>query len=717
MVKIINPLQINEWGFKKFFLIIILFQLVIINLVLNDHFSLVKIPILRQLLSFIYLMFIPGFLLLRIFKIHNLGNVKTILCTVGLSFSSLMFLGLLMNFLYPYLGISDTFSEFNILATVSIFVLSLIILSYFINKNYSNPVYFELKVILNYQFLILILIPFFAIFGTYLMNYYKINIVLIFLIVLIGLLVIFIANGSIRKEYYPLAIFVISISILFHISLISQFITGWDINREYYLANQVIKNSFWQHALYDDINSMLSIVILAPIFQKFTSLNLDWIFKIFYPFILALTPVTLFEIYKSQTNNKIAFLSAFIFTAFFIFYMGLISIARQAICQFFIALFLLFLFNDQILKYQKSIILIIFTSSIVVSHYGLSYIFIFFIIVTLIISYYNRIILKFKLPKFKKLTNNISTIQLSSTLVIFFIVMALAWYMIFSSSSPFETLIKIFDRVFGNIYSGFFDPSTAHGMAVLVEENTSILRTLNKYLHLITQFLILIGLFSLFKKKKYKINIEFFIFALISCLLLFLTLAMPYFGNWINSWRLYQFVLMFLAPFAVIGFLSLLKIIRQFKIPYNFNKKNAMILASIFFVVLFFFDTNIVYLISNDSSNSIALNSSYDTTNFNEYEVKSANWLYNYKGEKNIYADSNKSPLIVKYFGNVEIPENVTRIPINNYIYFGTQNTIKNGFLINVEYLLIKENAYINMNQVLNNRNTIYDNQYSKIYY
>lgn len=43
------------------------------------------IPILRQIVGFIFLTFVPGVLILRILKIHNIGLIESLLCSVGLS--------------------------------------------------------------------------------------------------------------------------------------------------------------------------------------------------------------------------------------------------------------------------------------------------------------------------------------------------------------------------------------------------------------------------------------------------------------------------------------------------------------------------------------------------------------------------------------------------------------------------------------------------------
>ena len=53
-----------------------------------------EIPVLGQIVGFIVLTFIPGFLILRIIKPHKLGVTESLLYSVGLSIAFVMFLGL-----------------------------------------------------------------------------------------------------------------------------------------------------------------------------------------------------------------------------------------------------------------------------------------------------------------------------------------------------------------------------------------------------------------------------------------------------------------------------------------------------------------------------------------------------------------------------------------------------------------------------------------------
>ncbi|MGO9387056.1 MAG: hypothetical protein ACLPWD_03305, partial [Methanobacterium sp.] len=170
-------------------------------------------------------------------------------------------------------------------------------------------------------------------------------------------------------------------------SLITNYIWGWDINSEFFLANQVALNSFWNLNLSSNYNSMLSVVILAPVLSSYIRLNLVWILKIIYPILFSMVPLGLYYVYSKQTCPKIAFYGTFFFMLLFTFYTEMLSLARQQIAELFLVLLLMVLINDNLNKTKKSFLAVIFGLSIVISHYGLTYLMMIILILSVLILY------------------------------------------------------------------------------------------------------------------------------------------------------------------------------------------------------------------------------------------------------------------------------------------------------------------------------------------
>lgn len=257
----------NDWEIEKFLKVVLAIQLIIWGVIGLDTIGL-QIPIIRQLIGFIYLTFIPGIIILRILKLHKIGNIETLLYTVGLSIATLMFTGLFMNTVYPFFGISGPISITPLIITISVVVLVLCVPCYARDKDFSNLSYIDIKDVLSPPALFLCLLPFGAIFGTYLVNFRHNNILLMFLIVILAIMVVLIGfDKFIPKNLYPLAVFIIAISLLYHRSLISMYLWGWDIHHEYQLSTLIVIKSYWDSTIPFGTNAMLSIVMLAPTFS------------------------------------------------------------------------------------------------------------------------------------------------------------------------------------------------------------------------------------------------------------------------------------------------------------------------------------------------------------------------------------------------------------------------------------------------------------------
>jgi uncharacterized membrane protein len=118
---------------------------------------------------------------------------------------------------------------------------------------------------------------------------------------------------------------------------------------------------------------MLSVTILAPILSIIPKIDLTWTLKVVYPILFSMVPLGLYDIFRKQTNSKIAFLSSFIFISFFAYYMEMVALARQEIGEIFLILLVMVMISDELDYMRRSIFFIVFGASLAVSHYGLAY--------------------------------------------------------------------------------------------------------------------------------------------------------------------------------------------------------------------------------------------------------------------------------------------------------------------------------------------------------
>jgi uncharacterized membrane protein len=85
------PMKTDTSNFRRFFGYVILLQAIVYAAMVFD------VPFVRQVLGFVFFAFIPGLMLLKLFRINVSNIVETVLLSVGLSVSFLMILGFVTN--------------------------------------------------------------------------------------------------------------------------------------------------------------------------------------------------------------------------------------------------------------------------------------------------------------------------------------------------------------------------------------------------------------------------------------------------------------------------------------------------------------------------------------------------------------------------------------------------------------------------------------------
>ena len=554
---------------------------------------------------------------------------------------------------------------------------------------------------------------------------------LIIILVIIAFLIGF--DKFIPKSLYPLAVFVIAISLLFHRTLITMYIVGWDVHYELYLANLVKANAVWDPVMYGTCNAMLSVVMLPSIYSIISNIDTAWVFKIIWPLLFSLMPLGLYQVFQKQTNDKIAFLSCFFFVSFFEFYC--MSPGRQWIAEIFLVLLILLMIDKNMDKMRRAVLFIVFGTSLAVSHYGTSYIYMFCLIAAwlLLVLAENTAIQKMRNGfhskfgrKNEKFADNPNSPKInrtiSPTFVLLFITFTLAWYMYVSSSSAFNAIVNIGDHIASTIFTDFLNPEAAEGLRIILGETVSPLHGVLKYLHLLSQFFIFVGVIILMLKREgMKFEKEYTAFAVVNFVICFGGIALPYFASALNTPRLYHITLIFLAPFCVIGSITVFKIIsRMAKASWTDQRvRSSLEVLSIFLVIFSLFNSGWVYEVAKDNPTSTSLNSTIDSPCFNDQEILGAKWLHGVKGDKLVYADAYRWLLLGGFEWGIcrAFPVDIGQMSKNSYIYFGTRNVVNGEVTLSYKSGVMYGYEYINSSEIVNGRNEIYANGGAEVYY
>jgi uncharacterized membrane protein len=721
----------NDWELKRTIQVVVVLQLVLIGSVGIDAFV-TPLALLRPVVGFVFLLFVPGILILRIFKLHKLGSVRTLVFAVSLSITILMFTGAAINTAYPHLGIGQPLAELPLFVTINVVVDLLCVAAFLRDTEYSKPDFVDAKAVLSPATIGLCLIPFISVFGTYLMNVSGINAVLLMLLVLIAVLAILLTYRSdVPKHLYPLAVFVIALSLLYYSTLTSKYVWGWDINIEYYLGSLVVSAGTWNSALSEIYNSSLSTVMLAPILSIVCGTSITWVYKAMYPVVFALVPVGLYLIFQRQTNYKIAFLSAFFFVSLAEFFTEIPFVPRQGIGELFIVA-LIVLIIDKPLSKKNPALALIFAFSLIVAHYSLAYIYIFLMLVAVILTALTPAAQKLRKKMQRLPLTNESAVSASDakiqngslmttlTFLFFFVVLSQGWYMYTSSGGVYIDAVNNLHIIASGVFTDFLNPNAPTGLGVAAAATSSLLNDVNKYLYIITQLLIAVGIIALvLKRTGMKFVREYSLFALAAFFMLIATLLVPFVGATLNTSRMFQISLIFLAPFAVIGGLMIVRAGSNVagRVIKSKHENGLLKAFAVFLAIFLLFNTGFVAEILQQPSAAVPLNATMDAPRFNDREVYGASWLSNEKTSEPAYADVYRSLLLeTMFFPSVNgLPLNGT-LAAGSYVYLGTLNVMVNEFTT-VTFGSVSTTNYVNIQNFTAGRSRIYDNGGSEIYY
>ncbi|MGA9141989.1 MAG: DUF2206 domain-containing protein [Methanocella sp.] len=702
-----NIFRINDWKIAEFLPVIFSLQLGLLGLCLLDALG-YQVPLIRPIVGFVYLTFVPGALLLRILKVHKKSSVETVLYAAGLSLIFDMSAGFFINMVYPFVGIDSPITGYNIITAMLLGTVLLSILCILRDREYYDPdIMLEIDRKSMVPALLLLLLPLVSIAGSYAVNAYDNNLLIYVVILAIAAIVLLCGfDKLIPQRLYPLVIFVVALSLEFHNAFISNYLWSWDVHVEYYTASQVIGAGYWDSSIPLTVNAMLSIVFLAPFYHLVGGIELTWVFKIVYQLIFCLVPLGLYVLYEKQTNGKIACMACMFFMFLVTFFTEMQGLARQETAELFLVLIMLLLIDADLDRRIMSFLVILFGIGLIVSHYGLSYIY--------LIVFAMSMILLVLLRSSKKLLNKVRKGNLHEEFMRLpannaftfaflgiFACFLFFWYIYTGGSATLNSISYLLYKMGTNIFTEFLNPEHVQGLNYLLQGYSSPLYEIKKYMQLIFQALIVIGFaFVVFEsfialRRKYRFSLEYVVLLFVNLLICVFSITLPYFSSSLNTSRVFQITLIILSPMCIIGGLELIKAVTS---PLKLLKAGISLeqpvkIMAVILVIYLFFNTGLVFNVLNDRPISVALGAGqvnsyslydravlYDPLNTFEQDYDAATWLDRYRLEDTVvYSDYISLHPLMSY-GNVPMAE-TARLQLNStgpqkgsYVYLGYAN-------------------------------------------
>ncbi len=653
----------------------------LVFLIATDLTILFNIPVLRQVLAFLLLTFVPGALILFILKLNKLGLLEKIVLSVGLSVAFLILFGLALNTLLLAIGYTKPLSTASLLISFSIATIVLAVAAYIRNKEITfSPS--NLKLTTREKALLILpsLLPLLSIAGMRIMNLSDNNILLMFLLFVIPAFVIFISfcHSKVPQRLYPSLIFLISISLLLMLSLRSNHIIGSDIHEAFYSFQATLDNLHWSMTAPTLTNAILSVSLLPSIYHTFLNISQEYLYKVLYSLLFSISPLVVYIIAKKYIGNFYAFMASFFFMSQTRFFWASCGPATTT-ATFFFALAIMVLFYDGMNMFAKKLLFIIFATSCLLSHYGTSYIFFFLLIITWIgMKIIPRILpserkvatssknpVKGGAPSNSSLrgailrsdtnanktsqsaTFNIPQSRLTGSITInivaLFFVLLFFWYSQITVA-PFNIGVDLIYNTFTNLNQLFLLEAKGGTIsAALGEDIYMIPQRIRVVVSWLTIAFIAIGVLSTMARYKRmiavpgsrhikpnflysKFDMEYFVLSLACSIILVSTIALPYVSVAYSMERVYFQTLAVLSPFFVVSGIVIAKWLRA----------RAHWIILVVLIPLFMCTTGTMYQLFNASA-SMALNSAgreYETMYVHDAESYAAKWLKEYADER-----------------------------------------------------------------------------------
>lgn len=701
-------LTMNKWKPKAFLVWILLLQATVY---VTTFFN---IPVARQIVGFLYLTFVPGLILVRLLRIDKLDTTETILFSVGLSVASLMLIGLITNEFGSLIGILQPLSPASTLTALNGFILIGAILSCLRNGDIELPT----VEVHNFSLFSLLLIglPILSVVGAFWANITGNSSILLFMILMT--VVIFalsiLSKRFISPKLYTLAIFSIAIALLFHSSLMSNYIHGTDIHAEYYIFKLTQDGAYWNSSAYftdprfGRFQTMLGITVLPTMYSNILNMDGTWTLKIVFPLIFSFVPLGLYKMVSTNLDKKTAFISVFLIMSEGTFYTEMLGLARQMVGELFFVLLFVVLLNEKFDSKNRAICFMAFSIALVVSHYALSTIFLFFISMAWLYMHLTK-------RKSKSLT---------LTLVGLFFVVMFSWYVYTSASASFNSILLVGNNVYRGL-GDFFNPAS-RGPVVMrglgLEAVESYWQVPSRVFAYATQFFIVVGFIAfIVRRKKMNLDREFVIFSSLDMVLLAMCILLPRFASTLNMSRFYHIILFFLAPFFVLGCTAFTGFLAKRR-----TQLYVSILTLIVLVPYFLFQTGFVYEVTGTQSWSVPLSKYridrlflYGSAGYvDERSVFGVQWMSKniYIRHMQIYADSISRYRVLTsygmiYEGDINVLSNTTIVATKGTLYLSRLNVVHRK-IVGTNYIWNSSE----LSSLFNDMNKVYSSGGCEIY-
>jgi len=440
----------------------------------------------------------------------------------------------------------------------------------------------------------------------------------------------------------PILIWLVSLILFIIWWGFSQVVWGTDIYSELFASSLTWETGYWNWSIVSNMNSIPIVTLYVPTMSKILMLNIIPFVKFVIPIYLSTIPVGLYLLFKRTFEFRGITINSDLYAAVsalvallmgWAYKLSFITI-RQGIAEFFFLLLLLTLYSFP-KGFSKSLLVVIFSMGIILSHYGTS--------TFLLVLLFFVAIFCYLIPWCDRLEKRDSFTLLSIFSVLLFI-----WYLNVSQASLIKSLSYILRWIMMSLREGMYTAKTSATTTVLAHVH-GVISVSYRLLFGLVEVLLFVGavkyLTTITAKRKKILFIDVLSLSmLIGSAVMF---VLPYVGRVMDPMRTYSLMLLGASMFFPFGLEAIIG-------RYSIRKLYRVIFLT-FLIVMALYSTSFIYAIFNIPSGDLPMSWEYSTSDkhtlFALYmeNIQGAKWVDHYCGSNSsgIYSDGIGSEVLM----------------------------------------------------------------------
>ena len=330
-----------------------------------------------RLCALVLVVLLPGVTIIGAFRLRLESRVSQFALVVGVGLASLMGWALLASVLLPHLGVQRPLEPLPLAVAINAIVLA----GAFACPIARDPVLEFVEGRWSRSSIVVtagcVILPLAGIAGVERVNNGRggTTVLVVVLATLLLLGVTIWRAGIWSDSRVQLMVFSAGLTLIYLYTYRGNHLFGSDIQREFQRFSSIANAGRWTSPTNGDpYGAMLSITALPTVLVKTSGLSGLYLFKGFYPLLLAAVPPLTYGFARRWVPARPAMIAAVYLIVLSQFAQQLSSIARQEVALFYFALLFVVLFDAGIGTRKRTLTAMTVLGAMVVSHYTTSYI-------------------------------------------------------------------------------------------------------------------------------------------------------------------------------------------------------------------------------------------------------------------------------------------------------------------------------------------------------